>query len=103
MEVLNKAKASALFQQEACLIGNQDMIFEGRAVELFGEKAVDYAHETGTPGADWNVWYPNLRFLTYKGLLKAVSYHNAEQIGAREKKKADLMPPCQSGRAEVRA
>jgi len=85
MEILNKAQADALFRREAVLLGTADAIPEDRAKELFGEDAVKFAVRMGGQNGcgigDYTAMY-----LTYKGFLAAVSYHNVEQIRNRAQK-----------------
>jgi len=82
MDILNKAQADALFQREAVLMDTQDLIPDDRVMELFGERAVEFAHRMGG-GGGYGIGDYTAFGLTYKGFQAAVSYHNVERIRAQ--------------------
>lgn len=82
--ILNKAQADALFQREAVLIGNRDVVPESRLVDLLGAEAVK--HTKGLPGAGAALWSAygiggaSVSYFTYRGFLEAVTYSNLRQL-----------------------
>jgi len=85
--ILSKAQADALFRREAVLMGTADAIPEGRAVELFGEDAVKFACRTGGSNG-YGIGDYTAMYLTYKGFLTVISYHNAVLLKAQTQKEA---------------
>lgn len=87
-EVLNKAAAVELFESEAILLGQSDVVPFYRAIELFGEEAAMFFDRTIKfegyldGGADWNAWgactddRPMTNYLYKAGFLKLVTEHN---------------------------
>lgn len=77
-KTLTSAEAQALFNKHAFLINGRDVIPCADAERLLGKEAVAYADKAG---ADRNLYSLgdgklSMRFLTYKGFVKAVTYHN---------------------------
>lgn len=82
---MNKSQVTALFEREAVLLGERDCVPDSRAAALFGEAAVEHAHNLNTsrPG-----WYANgygiggytLFALTFRGFQAAASYYNAQKL-----------------------
>lgn len=86
-DLMNKAQVAELFQREAVLLGNRDMMPEVRAIELFGIRAVNYAkrmrdtHETCAGyGADGYVTFG----LNLYGVQLAASYCNVMLLQKKE-------------------
>ncbi|MDE5589045.1 MAG: hypothetical protein K2J60_07865 [Acetatifactor sp.] len=87
-EVLNKAAAVELFESEAILLGQSDVVPFYRAIELFGEEAARFLDENAfidgyvNCGVDWNgmgacsVERPFTSYLYKFGFLKVVTEHN---------------------------
>lgn len=77
-KVLTRAEAQTLFDKHAFLIGRSDVIPRADAERLLGKEAVAFADKDGE---DCNLYSlgdgkPSMRFLTYKGFEKAVTYNN---------------------------
>ena len=89
--MMNKAQVTELFQREAVLFGTVDGIPEERAVELFGQEAVDFAHRVEGHDEGRRGWYFNgygngrytAYYITLAGCYIAVTYNN---VTALEKK-----------------
>ncbi|WKY47067.1 hypothetical protein Q5O24_11950 [Eubacteriaceae bacterium ES3] len=84
--MLNKAQVQELFEKEAVLFGETDGVLIERAIELFGEKATDYAQKPQTG------WYNGFGvgnftayYLTLTGFMRAASWANVAEI--RDNKK----------------
>ncbi len=87
-EVLNKAEAIKIFEEEAILIGRMDVVPFYRAVELFGEEAAEFLVRCVglkgymESGIDWNGMgecgdeRPFTQYLFQSGFLKLVTEHN---------------------------
>ncbi len=87
-EVLNKAAAIELFESEAVLLGQSDVVPFYRAVELFGEEAAAFFDRNVSlegymeGGRDWNgmgacsMERPFTEYLYKAGFLKLVTEHN---------------------------
>lgn len=87
-EVLNKAAAVELFEKEAILMGESDVVPFYRAVELFGEEAASFLDENAffdgyvKCGMDWNGMgacseeRPFTSYLYKAGFFKVVTEHN---------------------------
>jgi len=86
MDKLNKAQAQALFEEKAILIGGYDAIPEETVVSLFGEAAVAHAHTLDKTGGEmcnaYGVGDYTAPYLTLKGFLRAVTYHNIRKLEA---------------------
>jgi len=102
MEILSKAQADTLFHRESVLLGTADTIPEDRARELFDDEAVNNAVDWHNAGVYWNVYTRcGIKYLTYKGFLAAVSYHNALLLNKRaEKRNAVPVLAHQDGEVE---
>ncbi len=79
---LNRTEVDRIFQKEAVLIGGEDVIPYGVAVEYLGKSAVDFAR---IAGADYNEYWlgdkkHSLRYLYKKGFEKAVTHYNIMTI-----------------------
>lgn len=87
-EMLNKAAAVELFESEAILIGESDVVPFYRAVELFGEEAAIFFDRNMRCegylnfGNDWSGWgacseeRPMIEYFYKAGFLKLVTEHN---------------------------
>lgn len=85
MKALNKTQVSALFEQEAVLMGTEDCVPECRAAELFGKEAVEHARnmDRAAPGryADgYGVGDYTMSVLTFRGFQVAASFHNVQVL-----------------------
>lgn len=85
MKALNKAQVSALFEQEAILMGTEDCVPEYRAAELFGKEAVAHAMNLSraNPGRyvnGYGVADYTLIALTFRGFQAAASFHNVQVL-----------------------
>lgn len=82
--ILSKSQADALFQREAVLIGNRDVVPESRLADLLGAEAVK--HTKRLPGASAALWNAygiggaSVSYFTYRGFLEAVTYSNLRQL-----------------------
>lgn len=83
--ILSKSQADALFQREAVLIGNRDVVPESRLADPLGAEAVK--HTKGLPGAGAALWNAygmgdgrSLPYFTYRGFLEAVTYNNLQLL-----------------------
>ncbi len=81
--MLNSKQVNQIFRQNAILIGNADGVPEYRAVELFGEEAVDYV--MGTKGRNgyyngYGIGDYNLFYLTYSGFQAVATYANVIEV-----------------------
>ena len=77
-KTLTSAEAQALFNKYAFLISRGDVIPCADAERLLGKEAVAFANKAGE---DWNLYSlgdgkPSMRYLTYRGFEKAVTYNN---------------------------
>lgn len=92
MDILNKAQVQELFEKEAVLMGDNDAVPFRRAIELFGEQAVQKAWLPSAGGKFWNVWCLGqefeCRYLTLSGFRYAASCRNAELLSKSEKEVA---------------
>ena len=91
-EVLNKDAAVELFEREAILMGQNDVVPFYRAVELFGEEAASFLDGNAffdgyvKAGTDWNGMgacseeRPFTRYLYKAGFFKVVTEHNYLRI-----------------------
>lgn len=91
-EVLNKTAAIELFEKEAILMGQSDVIPFYRAVEFFGEEAARFLDKNAffdgyvKCGTDWNGMgacsdeRPFTSYLYKAGFLKLVTEHNYLRI-----------------------
>ncbi len=89
--MLNSKQVDQLFQQNAILIGNADGMPKYRAVELFGEEAVNYVMGTNLRNGYYNMYgirNYDASYLTYKGFQVAATYVNIREIEALESVKA---------------
>lgn len=93
MDKLNKAQAQALFEEKAILIGGYDAIPEETVVSLFGEAAVAHAHTLDKTGGEmcnaYGVGDYTAPYLTLKGFLRAVTYHNIRKLETEKKELAE--------------
>ncbi len=81
--MLNKEQTDMLFQQNAVLIGEVDGMPRYRAVELFGEEAVDYVMGRDLRNGYYNVYHIKgcgTCYLTCKGFRAAATYVNLREI-----------------------
>lgn len=89
MDKLNKAQAQALFEEKAILIGGYDAIPGETVVSLFGEAAVAHAHTLDKTGGEmcnaYGVGDYTAPYLTLKGFLRAVTYHNIRKLETEKK------------------
>ena len=86
--MLNCAQVKALFEQEAILIGSQDVVPEYRATELFGKEAVGFVSRCSKTGNWFNCFGIGgfqLFYLTYAGFQQAASYANVQTICTGQK------------------
>lgn len=79
MQLLNSEQIRDLFGQESALIGSVDGVPLYRAVELFGQEAVQSARDPDKGGTNFNVvsigdFY--VYYLTYRGFREAARYAN---------------------------
>lgn len=66
-----------IFDREKILIGNSDVFPEYRAVDIFGQDAVDFVKRTGKMHINsYGIGNYNLWYLTIKGLEIAATYRN---------------------------
>ncbi len=89
--MLNSKQVDQLFQQNAILIGNEDNVPKYRAVELFGEEAVDFVMDMNCRNGYYNgygIGNYTVRYLTYKGFQAAATYVNIREIEVQETAKA---------------
>lgn len=92
MNTLNKAQATALFEEKAILIGERDAVPEETAIELFGASAVDHARKLGTKGELCNAYGAGeytARYLTLNGFMRAVTYHNISQLRKQSEERSE--------------
>ena len=79
-KMINKAEATKLFEDNACLIKDRDVIFERVARKLLGDDAVAFAkkqpntHFNGYGIGCYTAWY-----LTQKGFFLAITYLNVKE------------------------
>lgn len=89
MQALNRTEATKLFATESILIGENDVIPKNRVIELFGEKAANFAINTGKPGTNFNLYgigdY-DFEYFTFKGFESAVTFSNITKIRIPKKK-----------------
>ena len=83
MKELNKAQVTALFEQEAVLMGTEDHVPECRAVAMFSMEAVEHvkAMNRATPGRYANGYGAGnytMYALTFRGFQAAASFHNVQ-------------------------
>lgn len=78
--ILNKEQVQDLFQKEAVLIGQFDVVPLYRATELFGDKAVEYAYGVKDSSNCFGIGNYSLPYLTYKGFQLAASFRNVEIV-----------------------
>ena len=80
-DILTSVQAKELFEKEAILIGTSDGVPIFRAVELFGERAAEYAR-TARNGASnsFGIGHTTLWFLTLTGFVAAAGWANTEKI-----------------------
>lgn len=81
MAVLSKVQVDALFRREAILISDKDMVPEYRAIELFGDEAVNFACKNGSKYHNgFGVGDFTVMCLTYRGFQMAATYSNVQQL-----------------------
>lgn len=84
--MLNKDAAVELFEREAILMGQSDVVPFYRAVELFGEEVASFLDGNVKAGTDWNGMgacseeRPFTRYLYKDGFFKVVTEHNYLRI-----------------------
>lgn len=82
MGQLNKHEAALLFSEYAFWVGEAHVIPEETAKAILSDAAVKYMKRTGKGGVSFNLFTvennKTLTYLTFKGFLEAVSYHNVE-------------------------
>lgn len=79
--MMNKEKATNIFENNSCLIGGRDVIPISVAEELVGSAAVKFARRPGTSLFNAfaicdSVFMP---YLTKEGFLMAVTYLNVKE------------------------
>lgn len=88
---LNKMEASRLFESEAVMVENKDVIPAARAIALFGEEAAAYAHEYGSDKNEY--WLGSkdkrLKYFYRSGFNKIVTYHNIMTLREENEGNAD--------------
>ena len=77
-KTLTSAETQALFNKYAFLISRSDAIPCSAAERLLSKEAIAFASKAGE---DWNLYglgdgKPSIRYLTYRGFEKAVTYNN---------------------------
>lgn len=78
--MLNKEKATTLFNQNACLVNNEDVVPENTAVEITSADAVGFAKQS--PGVTHNscgIGDYEMKYLTKKGFFLAITYQNVDE------------------------
>lgn len=77
-KILTRAEAQALFNEYAFLIGRRDVIPCADAARLLGKEAVAFADQDGEDRNSYSLGdgKPSMRYLTYNGFEKAVTYNN---------------------------
>lgn len=95
--MLNLEQAKALFAREAVFLGGNDGVPVSRAMELFGEKATQFAARLSfVRNGQTQIVYSSffglgdyqIQYLTYRGFLQAATYANALEIKKKEQEKA---------------
>ena len=82
---MNKAQATALFEEHTILFGDIDAVPEQKAADLLGRAAVEFAHRmdgssrvklwNGYGNGEYTAYY-----LTLAGFLVAVTYNNVSEL-----------------------
>lgn len=89
MQALNRTEATKLFAAESILIGENDVIPKDRLIELFGEKAANFAARVGKFGESFSFYgigdY-DFEFFTFKGFEQAVTFSNINKTRRIRKK-----------------
>lgn len=79
---MSKEQATSIFMKECILIGNFDSITMTKARRILGIEACEYVLNCrGKAGEWWNNFgvgseRGSINYLTFKGFMQAVSYHN---------------------------
>lgn len=82
-EVLNRAQAGLLFDKNAILIKDRDVIEINRAIDLLGERAVTFAKNQSKDFVGYNgygIGEYTLLYLTKEAFFIAVTYRNIDTI-----------------------
>lgn len=91
MGVMNSAEVKALFEREAILLGNDDLIPAFRVAELFGKESLKHVRSLaanergGTYFNGYGVGDYTLEALTYRGFQAAASFSNVQQLRGEAK------------------
>lgn len=85
--MLNKESANAIFERNACLVINRDVIPERVAIEVTSKEAVDFAKEMESTGFNgYGVGaLEMMSYLTKKAFFVAVTYQNVKQEAEHER------------------
>lgn len=77
MSLYRKDDVAKIFDREKILIGNEDVIPEYRAIEIFGKEAVDFAKGVGNVGMNgFGIGDYTLNYLYHSGFNVAATYVN---------------------------
>lgn len=76
--MINKALAVELFEKNACLVVDRDVIPTKLAAELTSEKAVEFAKKQGEYNGYGIGDKGTMGYLTRKGFFIAVTYQNVK-------------------------
>lgn len=90
--MLNSAQAKELFNGEAILFGDTDGVPLCRAIELFGEKAVNWANDLTKGWTNgFGIGGYTVLYLNFSGFKQAATYANVEEIRKNQKKEGNLI------------
>lgn len=79
MNLYKKEDIKKIFDKEKILIGSKDAVPRYRAVDIFGEKAVEFSEclsRRGSNSSLYGIGDYDLYFLTYSGMEVAATYAN---------------------------
>lgn len=82
MGALTKDQVVDLFQREAIMINDMDVVPKFRVSRLFGKEAAEFADRLSNHrySSCYGVGDYTLDYMTYPGFLIAASYYNVQQV-----------------------
>lgn len=83
--MINKDAANAIFERNACLVVDRDVIPEKVAVELTSREAVKFAKKMGNGYNGYGIGeYGTMWYLTRRDFFLAVTYQNVKSELGKE-------------------
>lgn len=79
MSLYKKEDIRRIFDKEKILVGSNDVFPEYRAIEIFGENAVDFSKRLGVRGSNgslYGIGDYQFKYLTLAGVEVAATYKN---------------------------